>query len=331
MNRREFIKIAAMSAAGTMGPLCYLDAGSDFAKTVLKPASMITPNDKFYVLQIGRAPLVKAKHWRLAIRGLVEKPIMLNYADMTSMESVTTMRTLKCIGDLIGTEQMSNARWTGVLLRNILEKAGVKDEAKVVVFHCADGYHTAVPIDRALREEVLLAYKMNGEVLPREHGFPVRLLNPGHYGTKNPKWIINLILAKSHEGYWEKRGWDPVARVKLATLVGRPEDDEGIQAGTKYTISGAAFDSGNHGGIASVEVSVDGGDTWAEAEIWASDSSLAWYLWKYTWQVSENPGIVEIYARAIANDGLTQREIGFNAGHAGAVGYHTIRAEIVKR
>ena len=228
--------------------------------------------------------------------------------------------------------------WTGVPLQNILDKAGVKAEAKVVVFRCADGYHTAVPIDRALREEVLLAYKMNDEPLPAKHGFPVRLLNPGHYGTKNPKWIMNIMLAQSHVGYWEEEGWDPVARVKLATLIGTPSNDEMVQAGKTYTISGAAFDSGNHGGIARVEVSIDDGittsvddvSTWEAADIWESDSPLAWYLWKYQWKVPENPGEVEISARAIANDGLTQKEAGFDADPAGAVGYHFVRAEIVK-
>ena len=340
MNRRKFIQVAAVSVGGLTLPLRSLPAENDIPKEILKPVSMITPNDKFYVLQIGEVPALKAEYWRMGITGLVEKPqpIILNYEDITSMESVTTMRTLKCIGDPIGTEQMSNAMWTGVPLRNILDKAGIKEEAKVVVFRCADGYHTAVPIDRALREEVLLVYKMNGEPLPAEHGFPVRLLNPGHYGTKNPKWIMNIMLAKSHVGYWEKEGWDPVAQVKLATVIGTPSTDETLQAGKTYTISGAAFDSGNHGGIARVEVSIDDGittsvddvNTWEATQIWGSDSPLTWYLWKYRWQVPDNPGEVEISARAIANDGLTQKESGFDADPAGAVGYHFVRAEIVK-
>ena len=338
MNRRKFIQVAAVSVGGLMLPLRSLHAQNDIPKEILKPASMITPNDKFYVLQIGEVPTLKAEHWRMGITGLVEKPIMLNYDDITGMESVTAMRTLKCIGDPIGEEQMSNAMWTGVPLRNVLDKAGVKAEAKVVVFRCADTYHTAVPIDRALREEVLLAYKMNGEPLPAKHGFPVRLLNPGHYGTKNPKWIMNITLAQSHVGYWEKEGWDPIARVKLATLIGTPSTDETIQAGGTYTISGAAFDSGNHGGIERVEVSIDDGmttsvddvNTWEATDMWGSDSPLAWYLWKYQWKVPDNPGEVEISARAIANDGLTQKEAGFDADPAGAVGYHFVRAEIAK-
>ena len=338
MNRRKFIRVAAVSVGSLTLPLRSLPDENNIPKEILKPDSMITPKGKFYVLQIGPVPTLKAEHWRMGVTGLVEKPIMVNYEDITGMESVTTMRTLKCIGDPIGAEQMSNAMWTGVPLRNILDKTGIKAGAKVVVFRCADGYHTAVPIDRALREEVLLAYKMNDEPLPPKHGFPVRLLNPGHYGTKNPKWIMNITLAESHVGYWEEKGWDPVARVKLATLIGTPSNDAVIQAGGTYTISGAAFDSGNHGGIKRVEVSIDDGmttsvddvSTWEAADIWESDSPLAWYLWKYTWKVPDNPGEVEISARAIANDGLIQKEAGFDADPAGAVGYHFVRAEIVK-
>jgi hypothetical protein len=259
----------------------------------------------------------------------VDKPVILSYEQIISMKSVTTMRTLKCIGDPVGVKQMSNAMWTGTPLRDILQKAGIKNEAKVVVFRCADGYHTSIPIADALREDALLAYKMNDEPLPHEHGFPVRLLNPGHYGTKNPKWIVNIELAKTHEGYWEKQGWDAIASVKLATVIGTPANDEEIRRGTTYTISGAAFDGGNHGGIVQVEVSVDDGNTWEEAEIWASESPLAWSLWKYTWQVPKNRGSIEIYAKATANDGTIQAQTGFDAEPAGVVSYHTIQVEIV--
>ena len=116
-----------------------------------------------------------------------------------------------------------------------------------------------------MREETLLAYEMNGVPLPTEHGFPIRLLNPGHYGTKNPKWIVNIQLAAAHESYWEKRGWDPIANVKLATMIGTPTDGEEITGGKVYTVSGAAFDAGNHGGIKKVEVSVDYGQTWGSS------------------------------------------------------------------
>ncbi len=328
MKRRKFIKLSAISAAGMVLPL-RLEADAE-AVPHLKPRTLITPNADFYILQIGDPVELDAATWRLPITGLTEKRIPpLRLQDITAMESVTAMRTLKCIGDPIGTEQMSNAVWKGIRLRELLEKVGPKPEAKVVVFRCADSYHTAIPLEKAMREDTLLAYEMNSVPLPTEHGFPVRLLNPGHYGTKNPKWIMNIQLAKEHESYWEKRGWDPIANVKLATMIGTPSESEEIPGGKIYTISGAAFDAGNHGGIKKVEVSIDYGETWETAEIWAQDTSLAWVLWKWEWQVPEKAEPVEIYARATGHSGLTQDEIGIEADPVGATGYHIIDASVV--
>ncbi len=328
MKRRTFIKLSAMSAAGVVLPL-RLQAETDEAP-LLKPRTFITPNEEFYILQIGEPIVIDAAQWRLAITGLVEKPTAaLQLADITAIEAVKTMRTLKCIGDPIGKEQMSNAEWKGIRLRDLLQKVKVKPEAKVAVFRCADAYHTAIPLADAMHEDTLLAYEMNGKPLPTDHGFPIRLLNPGHYGTKNPKWIVNIHLAKTHEGYWEKRGWDPVANVKLATVIGTPSMDEEITAGTPYTVSGAAFDAGHHGGIKSVEVSIDYGETWQKAEIWAKDNPLAWVLWKWKWEVPKKAGPVEIYARATTHNGLTQEEKGIKAKPVDALGYHTVDAKIV--
>ncbi|MDE0042258.1 MAG: molybdopterin-dependent oxidoreductase [Candidatus Poribacteria bacterium] len=331
MERRRFVKILAISTAGATLPIRHLEAAG-ITEPVLKPGTMITSIPDFYKLQIENVPTINAapSHWKLLVTGLVEKNQLFTYEDITSMPSITAMRTLKCIGDSFGTTQMSNAEWTGVPLRVFLEKAGIKPEAKVVVFRCRDSYHTAIPIADAMREETLLAYKMNGVDLPKEQIFKKNLLNPGHYGTKNPKWIITIQLAKKHEGYWEKWGWDPVASVKLVTMIGTPGEDSTIKAGETYTISGAAFDSGNHGGIKSVEVSLDEGKTWKTAEIWASDSPLAWTLWKYTWQAPDEEGLVNVYARATANDGLMQKATGFDAAPAGAVSYHTVEAKVAK-
>ena len=329
MKRRTFIKLSVISAAGIVLPL-QLEAQTDDTH-LLKPRTLITPNAEFYILQLDDPVELDETNWRLVITGLVEKqtnPLTLD--EIKAMESVEVMRTLKCIGDPIGEEQMGNATWKGVRLRDIIQKAGVKENAKVVVFQCADSYHTAIPLEDALHEDTILAYEMNGETLPTEHGFPVRLLNPGHYGTKNPKWIVNIQLAEKHESYWEKLGWDPVANVKLATVIGTPSQEEEILAGTKFVVSGAAFDAGHHGGIKKVEVSIDYGVTWQEAEIWAKDTPLAWVLWKWTWQVPKKKGPVEIYARATTNSGVTQDEMGIKVEPVDAVGYHTVDVKIVE-
>ena len=329
MKRRTFIKLSVISAAGIVLPL-QLEAQTDDAP-LLKPRTLITPNEEFYILQLDEPVELDAASWRLAITGLVERQIIpLTLEEIETMEAVEVMRTLKCIGDPIGEEQMGNATWKGVRLREIIQKAGIKENTKVVVFQCADSYHTAIPLEDALHEDTILAYKMNGETLPKEHGYPVRLLNPGHYGTKNPKWIVNIQLAEKHESYWEKRGWDPVANVKLATVIGTPSQDEEILMGTDFVVSGAAFDAGHHGGIKKVEVSIDYGETWQEAEIWAKDTPLAWVLWKWNWQVPNKKGLVEIYARATTNSGVTQDETGIKVKPVDAVGYHTVDAKIVE-
>jgi len=328
MKRRTFIKLSAISTAGLALPIRLKAETAN--KPLLKPSTLITPNAEFYILQIGEPATLDAATWRMAITGMIQKPIPpLRLNDITAIEPVTATRTLKCIGDPIGTEQMSTANWKGTRLRDLLERVHPTPEAKVVVFRCADGYHTAIPITAAMHNETLLVYQMNGEPLPTQHGFPIRLLNPGHYGTKNPKWIVNIQLAKAHQSYWEKRGWDPVAKVKLATVIGTPNVDEHIPAGTTYTLSGAASDAGNHGGIKKGEGGTDYGQTGHDAEIWAKDTPLAWVLWKWTWQVPQKTGPAEIYARATTHSGITQDEIGIEAQPIGAIGYHMIDAAIV--
>ena len=329
MKRRTFIKLSAIGAAGMFYPI-KLQAQDDAIPILLKPQTLITPNEEFYILQIGDPVKLDVANWRLVISGMVENPVKpLTLKQIKEMEPVETMRTLKCIGDPIGIEQMGNAKWKGVRLRDILQKTGVKQNAKVAVFQCADGYHTAIPIEDALHENTILAYEMNQQPLPVEHGFPVRLLNPGHYGTKNPKWIVNIRLATEHESYWEKRGWDPVANVKLATVIGTPSTDEEVVAGSTLTVSGAAFDAGHHGGIKKVEVSVDYGESWHEAEIWAKDTPLAWVLWKWNWKIPNRKGNAEIYARATTNTGVTQEEFGLKVEPVDTVGYHTVDVKIV--
>lgn len=326
INRRNFIKITSISTAGVLLPLKYIQAESD--EEMLKPPNIITPNEEFYRIDLGKTPSLNIKYWRLAITGNVEQVITLTFDDILKMKPITKMFTLTCIGDKIGGNQIGNAKWVGVSLAEILHKAGVKKDTKKVIFRCADGYNTSIPLKAAFHKEALLAYKMNDKPLPKEHGYPLRFLNPGRYGTKNPKWLVNIELTtKDHKGYWEKKGWDDAAFVKIKSGIGKPKKKETIKS-KEYTISGYAFDAGNHGGITKVEVSTDDGKTWNEVEIWASDSPLAWVLWKYKWQVPENSKRVFIKARAVAKDGVVQGEITAGGPLSGVSGVHTIEVKV---
>ena len=145
---------------------------------------------------------------------------------------------------------------------------------------------------------------------------------------KNPKWIVNIELTpKDYKGYWEKRDWDEEAFVKIKSAIGKPKKKETIKS-KKYTISGYAFDGGNHGGIAKVEVSTDDGKNWHEAEIWASDSPLAWSLWKYTWQVPDDDKSLSIKTRAIAQDNTIQGETTAGGKFSGVSGWHKVKVKV---
>jgi hypothetical protein len=179
-----------------------------------------------------------------------------------------------------------------------------------------------------LHEDAVLAYEMNGEPLPQAHGFPLRFLNPGKYGQKCPKWIINMeLVAKEYLGYWEGRGWDDTAAVRMATRINIPEAGDALPSGT-YRISGSAYDGGNHGGIAHVEVSTDGGDTWDNASIWGSGSVRSWYLWEYEWTVPGGERTAKILARSIGADREVQTSKPEDGHPRGASGYHTLEVDI---
>lgn len=343
MDRRSFLRVSAVSAAGLLlqiDPLKGKESaeGATESTTPQKPAQLkrdgarpetwITPNETFYIQSIDETPSIKEEKARFVLTGLVEKERRYHLNELKAMEPVKEYRTLSCIGDPVGGRQIGNAEWTAVRLRDLLKEAKPRPEAKRVVFRCADSYTTSFSLKDALDKNMLLAYEMNGVQLPPDHGYPVRLLNPGKYGQKCPKWIVSIQLVNTeHRGYYETRGWSDAAAVRTATRVGLPSRFDRLPAG-KYKISGSAFDGGNHDGINKVEVSVDNGATWNEAAIWASASPLTWSLWEYEWEAESERSKAVVLARAVTRDGKTQTDKVEHAGPEGATGYHTVEVRI---
>lgn len=171
----------------------------------------ITPNDRFFVVSIGDSPKIDIQDWVLRVDGLVENPLNLTYENITSFPAVSDVVTLKCVAGPQGT-----ANWTGVRLSAILDMAGIKDGASEVVFFAEDGFSSSLEIADATMPDVILAYEMNGDTLPVDHGYPVRLVVPGKYGYKWVKWIVNIqVVGYDYKGYWESRGWDDDADVSI--------------------------------------------------------------------------------------------------------------------
>lgn len=287
----------------------------------------ITPNDQFYVVSKnppGFDPVVNATKWSLDVTGLVSRPLRLTYDDLKAMPPVEQFQTLECISNEVGGDLISTAKWKGVRLRDVLQRAGGPAATAVkIAFRCADGYTESIPVGDAMDATTLLAYEMNGEPLPPKHGFPVRLLVPGLFGMKNPKWITRIeVVDYDFRGYWEASGWSDEAVVKTTSQFAVPSRT--VPLG-EVGLGGVAY-AGDRG-ITQVEVSTDGGKTWRPADVKPPLGKFTWVLWAALWTPTA-PGEYTLKVRAKDGLGVLQSARETSTLPDGASGYHTIRVSV---
>jgi DMSO/TMAO reductase YedYZ molybdopterin-dependent catalytic subunit len=287
-----------------------------------EPSQEVTPTDEFYVISKNLYdPEPDGDRWRLRVGGATERTLTLTYDDMLAMPSQEQYTTMQCISNEVGGELIGNALWGGVPLRDVIEMAGPTSAAHHVFLRCVDEYTDSIPLEFAMREQTLLAYQMNGERLSWKHGFPLRLLTPGKYGMKHPKWISEIIVMEDEQlGFWQQRGWSQEATMNTSVRIDVPGDGMSIEPGG-VLVQGVAF-SGDRG-ISKVEVSEDGGSTWDEAVLKPPLSAYTWVLWEYDWS---NPRLGDAVLMARATDGTGQVQTVEPADPFpdGAQGYHRI-------
>jgi DMSO/TMAO reductase YedYZ molybdopterin-dependent catalytic subunit len=286
----------------------------------------ITPNQDFYLMLKGTTPVIKRSDWRLKIDGLVEHPLTLTYEDLLRFPVVEKFLTLECISNPIGGSLIGNAKWTGTPFRALLDRVKPAPEAKYAAIYAADGLSSGHPIARMWNEENFIAYRMNGEDLPPNHGYPARLFIPGKFGMKQPKWITRVqFVDEAYLGYWERQGWsDDCERHAHARFTD-------LQSGAK--ISGPNFElsgyaNGNLDGIKAVELSFDLGTSWKPATLFSHPSPLVWTFWKYLW-ISPARGKYEIRVRAIDDKGRVQSWGPRDIYPDGATGQQVMKVEVV--
>ena len=169
----------------------------------------LTPIEKFTVVSIKGTPEIGMDKYGLNIEGLVENPFTLRYSDLLSYPAKTKIVMLRCVEGWSGVGE-----WTGIPLKNILKEAKIRHNARTVVFYSVDGYSTSLSVEDSLKDAVVLSYKLNGGALPKEHGYPLRLVAEGKYGYKWIKWITHIkVIEGTYEGYWERQGYSNKADI----------------------------------------------------------------------------------------------------------------------
>ncbi len=290
---------------------------------------LVTPNDKFYVISKNNIdPTVNVNEWNLSITGMVDNKMVLDYDALTTMPSQQQYATLQCISNAVGGDLIGNALWEGVPLWNLLVQAGIQPGVKDIVLRAADGYAESIPLEKAQDPNVIVAFRMNGATLPRNHGFPARLVVPNIYGMKNVKWLTRIEpVDHDFKGFWQQRGWSDEAIIKTMSRIDAPRNGASVSAAVErqVLIGGIAF-AGNRG-ISKVEVSIDEGDNWIEAELGQSLTPFSWVQWRTIWEPPVAAGYT-IRVRATDGDGELQDITELQPAPDGASGWHTISTRI---
>jgi DMSO/TMAO reductase YedYZ molybdopterin-dependent catalytic subunit len=334
-SRRDFIQKAAIfTTIAVVGGAALQTIATNLSRLTpsisRRPGVLstpVTPNDEFYV--IGKSavlPQFKVETWKLDLRGdQVRKPMQFTYEELLAMPAIEEYVTLTCISNPIGGDLISNALWKGVPLKHILAQVDLDPGTERLAFWAADGYFDSFPLDVAMRDEVIVAYEMNGEPLPPEHGYPARIIVPGLYGMEHVKWLLRIEpVDAGFKGFWQRRGWQDTAVIKTMSRIDIPAN-KGVVPVDVLQIAGVAF-AGKRG-ITRVEVSVDDGETWRDADFEPSLSDFAWVIWRLAWS-NPMPSKIAVLVRSTDGTGALQIERKQGNSPAGPTGYHRIKVTL---
>lgn len=300
----------------------------------------VTPNRLFFVRNHFNPPQIDMATWRLTVEGCVERPTEWTWDQLAGLPERSVFATVECAGNgrsflkphvhgvQWGAGAIGHAEWTGVPLRVVLEKAGLRADAVEILFEGADTgteadhselmcFARSLPLKKALDPNTLLATRMNGEALEPIHGFPIRLFVPGWYGVASVKWLRRIAaIDKPFRGYYQSHKYTvqrrtpagmeavTVAEMAVKSEIVRPRAGETLGVGTTrvFGVAWAGEDA-----VARVDVSCDGGRSWNQAELLGPTAPYSWTLWEYLWEVAE-PGAYELRARATSANAKVQPE-----------------------
>ncbi len=289
--------------------------------------TFVTANSDFYRIDTAlRIPTLAAADWQLRVHGMVARELTLSFADVIGRPLVERRITMTCVSNPVGGNLVSTADFIGVPLRDILVEAGVDPAADQLFSRSTEGWYTGTPTSVVMEPKrgALLAIGMNGEALPPEHGFPVRMVVPGLYGyVSGTKWLVDIEATTFRnpirQGFWLERGWSQFGPIKTMSRIDAPRASATVTADT-VTIAGVAW--AQHTGIAKVEVRLDGGP-WSAAVLSDEISIDTWRMWHLDLAVSQGDHTAE--ARATDKSGYTQTDQRAEVIPNGATGWPSVR------
>jgi DMSO/TMAO reductase YedYZ molybdopterin-dependent catalytic subunit len=284
----------------------------------------LTPNEEFYRIDTAIVPpTLDAQRWRLRVHGMVRQEVEIDFAELLEQPMIESLTTLACVSNTVGGNLVGNAVWTGWPIRELLARAGPEPGADMVLSTSSDGFTASTPLS-ALTDEraALLAIGMNGEPLPVEHGYPVRMVVPGLYGyVSATKWVVDLKVTTFADdvAYWTPRGWSERGPIKTSSRIDVPAPSAEVPAGT-LVVAGVAW--AQQRGIAAVEIRVDSKGPWHPAELAAEPTIDSWRQWVWHWDAPVGKHTLTV--RAIDGDGEVQVAEPASPAPDGATGLHTI-------
>ena len=302
-----------------------LPAGADLAPSTPGLTPIVVPNEAFYRIDTTLlVPSVDTATWQLRIHGLVERETTLTWDQLVSQPMFEQYCTIACVSNEVGGHLVGNAMWTGVRLRDVLDIAGPTSAATQLVGRSVDGWTAGMPMAWVMdpRREPMIAVEMNGAPLPRQHGYPARLIVPGLYGyVSATKWLTELELTtwEGFDGYWVPLGWAKEGPILTQSRIDTPTG--GIPGG-RVPIAGVAWAPDR--GISKVEVGID--DRWYEAQLSTPISDATWVQWVHGWDAT--PGQHRLTVRATDGDGALQEERHSRPAPDGARGWHSILVNV---
>jgi DMSO/TMAO reductase YedYZ molybdopterin-dependent catalytic subunit len=297
--------------------------GTQYKGRIVQP---ITPNELFYCVTKNVVdPRVDVDLWHLEVGGLVKNATTWRFDDLLGFKTKEQETTLMCISNGLDGGLISNAVWKGFPLRDVLDQAIPLSGAARVRFHGVDNYTDTIPLEKALQPTTLLAYEMNAAELPDRHGYPLRLIVPGYFGEKHVKWLTRIdVTDASAKGFYEAQGWGPDFITPTRSRIDVPDYDSPFSLGelsAPIEVKGIAY--GGDRGISRVELSLDGGKSWRDAEIYYSGGDLAWSLWKTEW-MPDAAGDYVLVVRATDGKGDVQEWQEDRGPFSGIAGLHNI-------